>query len=123
MARKLQTKPLVSPLTAVQIGTNLANIRKARGFTQARLAELIGIKQRLVSDYEIGRTSISAEMLSRFCYALRCSASDIITTEPSQEETNLRLSKRIHCIETLPINQQKVLLKTIDSFIKGVSTA
>ena len=123
MARKLQARPIISPLSAVQIGSKLANIRKARGLTQTQLAELIGIRQRLVSDYEIGRTSISAEMISRFCYALNCSASDIITTEPSQEETSLRLSKRLHRIETLPTNQQKVLLQTIDRFIKGASLA
>jgi transcriptional regulator with XRE-family HTH domain len=123
MARKLQVQPLVSPLSAKQIGNKLATIRRSKGFTQTQLAQLIGIRQRLVSDYETGRTSISAEMLSRFCYTLKCSASDIITVKFSKEKTNLRLSKRFHRIENLSLNHQKVLLQTIDNYIKGVSMA
>ena len=119
MARKLQIQPLLSPLSAAQIGRNLAAIRKSRGLTQTQLAELIGIRQRLVSDYEIGSTSISAEMISRFCHALHCSASDIITVESAQEKTSLRLMKRMNAIDALPETTKKYVIKFLDDTIKA----
>ena len=119
MARKLQLQPILSPVSATQIGKNLAAVRKSNGLTQTQLAELIGIRQRLVSDYEIGRTSISAEMISRFCCALNCSASDIINVESSQKKPSLRIIKRMNAIEALPEATKKHILKTLDDSIKA----
>ena len=125
MARKLKNILPPSPSTNVQIGRRLADTRKSRGLTQSQLAELIGINQRLVSDYEIGRTSISAEMLSRFCIVLRCSADSIINmkSEISSSPVNLRLVRRFDNIEKLPPSQQKALLQNIDMFLKGAKQA
>jgi len=123
MARKLKN-PL-PPISNDTIGKRLADVRKSRGLTQTQLADLIGINQRLVSDYEIGRVGISAEMLARFCMALRCSADTImaISKELPKEQNNLRFVKRLKRIEQLPPLKQKVLLQTIDGFIKGTNPA
>jgi predicted transcriptional regulator len=39
------------------LGLRLARIRKERGFTQVAIAQLTGLTQVLVSDYEPGRLS------------------------------------------------------------------
>ena len=123
MARK-RINPLPNS-TNIQIGRRLATIRKSRGLTQTQIAERIGINQRVVSDYEVGRAGVSANMLTRFCSALKCSADTIIglKSESNTEKTNLRLSRRIKSIEQLPINQQKALLQNIDMFLRGAKRA
>ena len=118
MARKLKN-PL--PPATCNIGKRLADVRKAKGLTQTQLANLIGVKQYLISDYEVGRLALSADMLTRFCSALKCSSDTIIGLKPEShiEKHNLRLSRRIKSIEQLPANQQKALLQNIDMFLKG----
>ena len=113
------------PPAVDNIGRQLAAVRKSRGLTQTQLADLIGIKQYLVSAYEIGRLALSADMLTRFCSALKCSADAVIGLKPKNniEKINLRLSRRINSIEQLPLNQQKALLQNIDMFLKGAKRA
>lgn len=122
MARKLKNQ--LPPLSNVQIGQRIATVRKSQGLTQTQLADLIGINQRLVSDYEVGRAGISAEMLARFCFVLHCSADSLITDIPPNDDSDtytpaLKLVKRFKQIEQLPPSQQKTLLQNIDMFLKG----
>jgi len=113
MARK-QKNPL-PPITD-NIGQQLAAIRKSKGFTQTQLADLIGIKQYMVSEYETGRITISVDMLARFCRALRCSSDTLfaLSKETQKEKTNLRLVKRMNAIDALPEAKKKYILRTID---------
>ena len=119
MARK-RVNPL-SNTSNIQIGSRLATIRKSRGLTQTQVAEQIGINQRVISDYEVGRAGISAEMLLKLCSLLKCSADSLIGLNP--EATTPRPSPRIYRyiqrIEGLSAKEQKVLMQTIDHYIKG----
>jgi len=123
MARK-RVNQLQNPIN-IQIGKRLAVLRKSRGLTQTQVAEQVGINQRVVSDYEVGRAGVSADMLTRFCSALKCSADTVIGLKPeaNTEKLNLRLTRRIKRIEQLPLNQQKALLQNIDMFLKGAKRA
>ncbi|NNM55100.1 MAG: helix-turn-helix transcriptional regulator [Spirochaetales bacterium] len=74
--------------------------------TQAQIAQLIGIEQYLVSSYVTGRLHLSDDMLIRFAKALGASSDSILGLDGSE-------------IEQLPLPKQKVLLQTIDGFLKG----
>jgi transcriptional regulator with XRE-family HTH domain len=50
-------------------GQRLARLRKERGFTQVEIAERVGIIQALVSDYELDKLRLNAEMIVRFATA------------------------------------------------------
>jgi len=123
MPRKLR-KPL-PPIAIVNIGKRLADIRKSRNLTQTQLADLIGINQRLVSEYETGKITISADMLARFCMTLRCSADSVfnLSYEISKEKTSLRLVKRMNAIDALPDDKKKYILKTIDNALAAAKMA
>jgi len=123
MGQKLKTQ--LPPVTADNIGKQLASIRKSKGLTQTQLADLIGIKQRLVSEYETGRAGISAEMLARFCRALRCSSDALfnLSYEIPKEKTSLRLVKRMNAIDALPEATKKYILKTIDNALAAAKMA
>lgn len=107
------------------IGKRIAGIRKSKGFTQTQIADLIGINQHLVSYYETGRVAITADMLARFCAALKCSADDIIdvSSEIPKAKTSLRLVKRMNAIDALPEATKKRILKTIDVALEAIKMA
>lgn len=121
MARLLKDKlPPLNPEENI-IGKKIAQTRREKGLTQKQLAEKIGIKRALLSDYELGRVRVYAEMLARIALALNVSADEIlgITNNLKRQLPSLRLMKRLHEIEKLSPSQQKALLKNIDMFVKA----
>lgn len=60
-----------------RIGNLLAGARLKAGLTQTQLAEKLGIRQNMVSDYENGRRSCSNEMAKRFSSCLEVREEDI----------------------------------------------
>lgn len=108
------------------IGQRLARIRKARGLTQKQVAEKIGIKQVLVSDYERGRLRINADMLARFAVVLGVSADEILGLNQDELPEVIydnKLLQRVEQIQCLPSKQRKAILRTLDMLIKGATTA
>lgn len=118
-------RPFKQPLPELEISTNLigkriAALRKARGLTQAQLADKIGISQYLVSSYETGRLHLSDDMIIRLANALESTSDSILGLDKTEPESqSLRLVKRLKKIEQLPMAKQKVLLQTIDGYLKG----
>ena len=121
-------RPRKQPLPILEtssdaIGRRLAKIRKSRGLTQIQLAERIGVNQYQISDYETGRLHLADEMIIRMAKALSASADSILGLDESSFETpSLKLVKRLQKIENLPQNEQKVLLKNIDMFLKAAAS-
>ena len=54
-----------------RVGNLLAGARLKAGLTQAQLAEKLGIRQNMVSDYERGRRTCSDAMAARLSRALQ----------------------------------------------------
>lgn len=102
------------------MGERLAQIRKEQGFTQAGLAEKVGILQNIVSANERGRLRLSAEMLIRFARALDVSTDDLLGVQKKSSDgsiKNRRLLRRISHIDKLSKRDQEALLRTIDAFL------
>jgi ribosome-binding protein aMBF1 (putative translation factor) len=53
-----------------RVGNLLSAARLKSGLTQKQLAEKVGIKQNMISDYEKGRRPLTKKMASRFAAAL-----------------------------------------------------
>lgn len=106
------------------LGERIARIRKARGYTQVELAERIGTIQVLVSDYERGRLRLTADMVVRFAQALEVTTDELLgTTEvkTNGKKTSRKILRRLEQIDSLRPQQQAILLKTIDTFLRGAS--
>ena len=76
----------------------------------------------LVSDYERDKLRLHAEMVIRFARVLEVTTDELLGVKASKDNGNrlsLKLLQRTKKIETLPPSQQKTLLKTIDTFLKG----
>jgi len=113
------------------LGQRIARLRKAKGHTQTDLAkelsqgdstekEIHNIRV-LISDHERNKTRPNYEMIIRLALALDVTTDELlgIKQSKSKNKPNLKIQKRMKNIEKLPVPQQKILLKTIDTFLKA----
>lgn len=107
------------------IGERIARLRKERGITQKELADMLGVTQPVVSDYEHGELRVHGELIIRLAKILRTSANEILGQEKNgKTETamkNRRLQRRLQAIDKLPKRDQEALLRTIDAFLSKAS--
>ena len=60
------------------MGKKIKLMRKKRGLTQKQLAELLGVKQQNVSDWERSLRSPSVKNLKKMVNVLNCRIDDLI---------------------------------------------
>jgi transcriptional regulator with XRE-family HTH domain len=113
-------------LSAHDIGANITKARKQRGLSQKELSEKIGITQALLSHYETGKRIIPVEIVVQISISLNTSTDFLLgkdsSTKTDSHLPSRRVLQRLQKIENLPPNQQKVLLKNIDMFLKAAET-
>jgi transcriptional regulator with XRE-family HTH domain len=106
------------------VGQRLARLRKERGYTQVDLAKKIGIIQTLISDYELDKLRLSAEMAVRYAMALDITVDDLLAPKTAakrkdSKQPSLKLVRRMDEIEKLPPRQQAFVLSALDSILRG----
>lgn len=124
MTHKIKAQPTPTSIDEETFGQRLARIRKEKGYTQVELAQKMGIIQVLISDYERDKLRPYHEMIGKFVQALGVSADELLGLKASKNKDNrpsLKVLRRMKKIETLPPTQQKVLFRTIDTFLKGAA--
>lgn len=122
MPRKSRFQLPVLDLGDETFGERLARFRKENGFTQAELAERIGIIHTLVSEYERDKLRMHTEMLARFAMALGVSSDELLGLKSQNGrkcQPSRRILRRLAEIESLPARLQATLLKTLDLLLKG----
>ena len=67
----------------VEFGNRLRQLRKDRKLTQYQLAELIGVKNSVISFYEVGERVPSPDVLRKLAMALHVSADYLLGIERS----------------------------------------
>ncbi len=122
-----KAKYKLSPLTlgSESIGQHIACLRKERGYTQKELSNKVGINQKLLSAYEVNRLKFGTEMAICLANALEVSVDELFGLKTPKKNNNnnskpsLKILRRLKKIESLPASEQKMLLKTIDIFLKA----
>lgn len=120
MARKPRSDEEKKADTA--LGKRLSALRKERGYTQTELAEMVGIIQPLISDYERGRLRPHPGILVKLTKALQISADEILGIKQKPIKTapvNRRFLRRLEAVDQLPKRDQEALLRTIDAFLSA----
>ena len=71
----------VLPRNQEKIGNFIASCRKEQGFTQARLAERLGITDRAVSKWENGKSLPDASIMLELCDLLKITVNELLSGE------------------------------------------
>ena len=87
------------------LGKKIQQIRKSRGFTQEKLAEIIEMDSGYICKMETGRHTPSLETLEKLANALKVELSEFLNFETLVEADYK--SKLIELIEILPKNKQR----------------
>ena len=84
------------------IGTNIRNLRREQGLTQAELAERVGLGRPAISAMEQGQRSVAVEEAQALARALGVSLTSLLGEEeagPDESLTRAYLDERLDKIE------------------------
>lgn len=70
------------------IGRNIHKFRKKKGLTQSELAEILGVKNTTISNWETGDNNPPADLLGIICEALGISATELLGLKYAKDEFN-----------------------------------
>lgn len=99
-----------------EIGSRIRKYREERGLSQKQLAELIGVKNNRVSNWEQGLNRPDADILAALCRALQVSPSELLDVRLVDDELNAQERKVIMAYRAKTELQQAVnILLGIDT--------
>lgn len=101
-----------------EIGKRIRKYREARGISQVQLAEMLGIRNSRVSNWEQGINRPDADILADICRVLDVSPSELLDVHLSSEKLNEKEFEVIKAYRSKPELQQAVdiLLGISDKF-------
>ena len=105
----------------------MAKLRQLRGLSQQELAVQVVVVQVVVSNYEVAKLRITAQMALRLAQALDVPVQELLRTDapidlPPQRKLSRKVLGRLQQIENLPRRKQDALLTTIDLFLKSAAS-
>lgn len=104
---------------ARQIGTAIRSHRKAKGWTQAQLAEAVEVEKESISRFETGAISPTVERLLQLAEALACPVSDLLRA-PS-DEVDAQAAAMAALIHKLPQNRREIVVRLVESAVAVLS--
>jgi transcriptional regulator with XRE-family HTH domain len=100
------------------VGALIAGRRKAKGLTQAQLAELMEIEKETVSRMETGTISPTLTRLAQMAKFLDCEISDFVqTSSPELAEQVMSLVTRM---ENLSDSQQAIVMQLLGRMVTAM---
>lgn len=108
----------LTPLTSV--GARLAELRKARGFTQTELGEAVSVSQRVITYYERETAYPPSHLATKLAHALNVTTDQLLGHAPvkaAPARQDRHLWRKLQQAESLPPTDRKVLLKVLDGLV------
>lgn len=107
----------------VKIGKFIADERKAKGYTQKQLSELLGISDKTISKWECGNGFPEASLLLPLCNELEITVNELLTGERISQQNYKKKAEEhmVNMIRDKEENKQKILLTTIIGVISTIT--
>ena len=126
MAPRKKTTEDPHKVVNLALGKRLAHLRTLRGLSQRELAERVNVVQVVVSNYEVGKLRITAEVALRFAAALDVPIQELLQTDTppeivQQRKPSRKVLERLEKIQSLPRRKQDAILTTIDHFLRSAT--
>jgi transcriptional regulator with XRE-family HTH domain len=109
----------------VQLGTRVAELRKAEGITQVQMAQTLGVSQQTINSYEVGRRRIPVSVLPVLARTLGVSMEELIGEPPTAAKKRgptPKLQQQMERIQQLPKAQQRFVMQTLETLLKGTAS-
>ena len=103
-----------------QLGTRIAERRKAQDLTQAELGDLVGVTQQQIASFEIGRRRIPVSTLPLLAKALGVSVEALIegkARSAAKRGPAPKLQQQLEQIRALPVAKQRAISQVLDSVL------
>lgn len=105
----------------LEIGMFIAKKRKERNFTQAQLAEKLGVSNKTISKWETGKCMPDYSIIQSLCKELEITVSELIDGEETEPDSIriyddnqvLDLIKRIQNLENQKVSLYGIILMTM----------
>lgn len=101
----------------LNIGSKIIELRKAKGWSQAELAEAINASRDIIGKYERNDNLPSIEMALKIAHVFDVSV-DYLLGEGKHASFDKDTLKRLDNIENLDENTKKTLFNVIDTFLR-----
>lgn len=107
----------------VKIGKFLSDERKAKGYTQKQLSELLGISDKTISKWECGNGFPEASLLLPLCNELEITVNELLTGERISQQNYKKKAEEnmVNMIREKEENKQKILLTTMIGVISTIT--
>lgn len=107
----------------VKIGKFLSDERKAKGYTQKQLSELLGISDKTISKWECGNGFPEASLLLPLCNELEITVNELLTGERISQQNYKKKAEEnmVNMIREKEVNKQKLLLTTMIGVISTIT--
>lgn len=101
-------------------GARLTALRKAAGYTQVELAQVLNTTQRMIAYYESRAEKAPAALLPQMSQTLRVSADELLGIKPLKKNTKpeTQLHRRLQRIEQLDPKAKRQITQLLDTFIE-----
>ena len=106
----------------MDFGTRLAEMRKARGFTQLELAEQANLSRRMLAYYEGQSEHPPTTHLPSIARALGVTTDELlglVTVKAAARPKDTRLQRRMQEIEKLDVKQKRQIMQFLDTVIEN----
>jgi len=103
----------------VQLGTRIAELRKAQNVTQVQLAQTLDISQQTMNAYEMGHRRVPVSALPTLARTLGVSLEALIgeKSAPARRGPAPQIQQKIERLTRLPKAQQKLVLQMLDGVL------
>jgi transcriptional regulator with XRE-family HTH domain len=106
----------------VELGANIARIRKELDMTQEALGAALGLRQQVIASYENGRRRIPLPVLLKVAEAMHMTIEDLVpaakTSMPRKRGPVPKIERQWAKLRTLPDDKQKIISEMIDSWTR-----
>ena len=107
----------------VKIGKFLSDERKAKGYTQKQLSELLGISDKTISKWECGNGFPEASLLLPLCNELEITVNELLTGERISQQNYKKKAEEnmVNMIRGKEKKKKKILLTTMIGVISTIT--
>ena len=107
----------------VKIGKFISDERKAKGYTQKQLSELLEISDKTISKWECENGFPEASLLLPLCNELEITVNELLTGERISQQNYKKKAEEnmVNMIREKEENKQKILLTTIIGVISTIT--